>query len=91
MNDTNFLLDAFEWRRWIGVAGLPKDDHSELISFQAHISRIDIPTEIYIYGKYRKVRYVFTKYLDAIHLAKYVAAVSDDPEGKLPAAFIKCY
>jgi hypothetical protein len=87
MTINNFFLDAFEWRRWDDYKGGP---YSELRSYQNHFSKRAIPGEIFIHGKYRKVRYVYTEYLYGIALAKYIACLEDDPDRKLPEVFIKC-
>lgn len=87
----NFYLDAFEWRRWEDIGNNSHDTYSELVSYQSQFSRHTIPTEICIHGKYRKVRYVYSKYLDKVEKAKFIACSEDDPEGKLPPAFVKCF
>jgi hypothetical protein len=87
MSVTNFSLDAFEWWRGDDYKGGP---YSELRSHHNHFSTRAIPGEIVIHGKYRKVRYVYTDYIHDMALAKYVPCFEDDPDRKLPDAFIKC-
>lgn len=79
----NFFLDAFEWQKW--------DGYSELTSYHAQFARSNIPGEILIHGKYRAVRYLYDDYLLQTQLAKFVPCSDDDPEQKLPPAFVKCY
>jgi hypothetical protein len=78
MVDDSFMLEAFVWERPI----------NELVSKKTHWRENEIPMRIFIYGKYRMIRYNFvTRDWNRLQ-AHFVSAFEDDPDNLLPAVYI---